>query len=120
MKDIIKPVFKHDITSVMNVKQKKSGILGGNMKMVWDKDLHRYVLQNIDNGQISFDQQEAQADPAPESAQIPAAEPVQLPAPEPAPDNVIDVAFREVDGSEADEQSEDPYDYDDPAEDAEQ
>lgn len=120
MKDIIKPTFKHDITSVMNVKQKKSGILGGNMKMVWDKDLHRYVLQNIDNGQISFDQQEAQNAPAAEPAQIPAAEPAQLPAAEPAPDNVIDVTFREVDDSEADEPIEDSYDYDAPDEDAEQ
>lgn len=116
MKDIIKPTFKHDITSVMNVKQKKSGILGGNMKMVWDKDLRRYVLQNIDNGQISFDQQDAQAAPAEDPAQIPAAEPEQLPA----PDNVIDVTFREVDSAEADEPSEDPYDYDAPAEDTEQ
>lgn len=116
MKDIIKPTFKHDITSVMNVKQKKSGILGGNMKMVWDKDLRRYVLQNIDNGQISFDQQDAQAAPAEEPAQIPAAEPEQLPA----PDNVIDVTFHEVDSAEADEPSEDPYDYDAPAEDTEQ
>lgn len=51
MKDIVKPSFKHEISTVMQVKNKKSGSLGGNMKLVWDRELCQYVMQEIDNGQ---------------------------------------------------------------------
>ena len=54
MKDIVKPSFKHEISTVMQVKNKKSGSLGGNMKLVWDRELCQYVMQEIDNGQTSI------------------------------------------------------------------
>lgn len=54
MKDITKPKFKHEISTVMQVKNKKSGSLAGNMKLVWDRELCQYVMQEIDNGQTSF------------------------------------------------------------------
>lgn len=53
-RDIIKPSFKHEISTMMQVKNKKSGSLGGNMEMVWDKELRQYVMRPIDNGQVSF------------------------------------------------------------------
>lgn len=59
MKDVVKPSFKHEISTVMQVKNKKSGSLGGNMKMVWDRELCQYVMQEIDNGQTTlFDKAE--------------------------------------------------------------
>lgn len=54
MKDIIKPSFKHEIGTVLQVKDKKSGSLGGNMKMVWDREDGVYVMQDIDNGQTTL------------------------------------------------------------------
>lgn len=54
MRDIIKPTFKHEISTVLQVKDKKNGTLGGNLEMVWDRGLREYVLRDIDNGQISF------------------------------------------------------------------
>ncbi len=54
MKDITKPTFKHEISTVLQVKDKKTGNLGGNMKLVWDRALCQYVLQEIDNGQMSI------------------------------------------------------------------
>lgn len=98
MKDIIKPVFKHDISSVMQVKQKKSGILGGNMKMVWDKELRHYVLQRIDNGQTSlFDQK-----PEPQ-------QPKSLPSAESG--QIVDVPYEEIT---------DEYTYDEPTDEADE
>lgn len=61
MRDITKPTFKHDISSVLQVKQKKSGSLGGDMELVWDRELHQYSLRPIDNGQTSiFNTQQAE------------------------------------------------------------
>ena len=57
MRDIVKPTFKHEISTVMQVKDKKSGSLGGSMELVWDKELCQYVMRPIDNGQTTlFDQ----------------------------------------------------------------
>ncbi len=67
MKDITKPTFKHEINTVLQVKDKKTGNLGGDMKLVWDRALCQYVLQEIDNGQMSMLNEEEQ-------------EPVQIPA----------------------------------------
>lgn len=87
-RDIIKPSFKHEISTVMQVKNKKSGNLGGNMELVWDKGLHQYVMRPIDNGQVSFfdgydkqNQQEEQQEPATsdELAALPAGDPIALP-----------------------------------------
>ena len=37
LQDITKPSFKHDISSVMQVKDKKSGALTGDYELVWDE-----------------------------------------------------------------------------------
>ena len=54
MKEIIKPSFKHDISSVMQVKDKKSGALTGDYELVWDPDERKYVMVRIDDGQTSI------------------------------------------------------------------
>lgn len=54
IRDIVKPSFKHDISSVMQVKDKKSGALTGDYEMVWDSDEGKYVMRRIDNGQVSM------------------------------------------------------------------
>ena len=57
MRDIVKLTFKHEISTVMQVKDKKSGSLGGTMELVWDQELGQYVMRPIDNGQTTlFDQ----------------------------------------------------------------
>lgn len=54
LKDITNPVFKHDISSVMQVKDKMSGQTRGNYSMEWDPDEERFVLRKVDDGQASF------------------------------------------------------------------
>lgn len=57
---ITKPSFKHDISSVMQVKDKKSGALTGDYELVWDTTEGKYVMRRIDNGQVSiFDSTQA-------------------------------------------------------------
>lgn len=86
MRDITKPTFKHEVTTAMQVKDKKSGSLGGSMKLVWDRDLCQYVMRDIDNGQRSlFD------DAEPDEAPVPKA----LPALEDG--NVIDADYEVID-----------------------
>lgn len=53
------PKFKHDISSVMQVKDKVSGELVGDYQLVWDEDEQKYVMRKIDNGQTTlFDDDE--------------------------------------------------------------
>lgn len=54
VQDITKPSFKHDISSVMQVKDKKSGALAGNFELVWDKEEGKYVMRKIDDGQTTL------------------------------------------------------------------
>jgi len=53
MRDVIRPTIKHDITSVMQVKDKSSGKFAGNYELVWDKEEGRYIARKVDDGQIS-------------------------------------------------------------------
>ncbi len=63
IQDITKPSFKHDISSVMQVKDKKSGALTGDYELVWDEIEGKYVIRRIDNGQVSiFDSAQAAGD----------------------------------------------------------
>ena len=52
--DVVIPTFKHDITSVMQAKDKVSGQLKGEYQLVFDKDEEEYVMRKIDNGQQSM------------------------------------------------------------------
>ena len=53
--DFIKPNFKHEVNSVMQVKDKKTGQLNGDMALVYDDDTEEYVLRPMYDGQMSFD-----------------------------------------------------------------
>lgn len=53
-KEITKPTFKHDISSVMQVKDKKSGSLSGDYELVWDEDEQKYVMRKIKDGQLTI------------------------------------------------------------------
>jgi len=55
MRDIVKPKFDHAVQSVLQIKDKKDGTLSGNYELVWDADEHKYVMREITNGQMSFD-----------------------------------------------------------------
>lgn len=59
MHDIVKPTFKHEITSAMQVKDKKSGSLNGEYELVWDKDSGQYVMRKIDDGQVTLFDEDA-------------------------------------------------------------
>lgn len=53
--DVTRPTFKHDISSVMQVKDKKSGQLDEEMALVFDEASGQYVLRPIKDGQMTFD-----------------------------------------------------------------
>lgn len=89
MRDIVKPSFKHEVSTVMQVKSKKSGSLGGNFELVWDRELCQYVMREIDNGQTTLF---GERDEEPEAAEPPA-----LPAGE---GNVIDAEYSIVEDGE--------------------
>lgn len=96
MRDIVKPSFKHEVSTVMQVKSKKSGSLGGNFELVWDRELCQYVMREIDNGQVTlFDKEEEAPQPG---------EPPALPA---GDGKVIDAEYREVEAGEGQEGEED-------------
>lgn len=79
-----KPTFKHEISSVMQIKDKMTGQLGGEYAMVWDTDEERFVLRHFDNNQTSiFDgDYEEYDEPMGSFANMPADEAIGLPAPE--------------------------------------
>lgn len=52
--DVTRPSFKHDVSSVMQVKDKKSGQLNEEMALVFDEESGSYLLRPITNGQMSF------------------------------------------------------------------
>ena len=59
MRDIIRPTFRHEISSAMQIKSKKAGSLSGNYELVWDSLSEKYVMHSIDDGQVSlFDDNE--------------------------------------------------------------
>lgn len=51
---IVRPTFKHDISSVMQVKDKVSGELVGDYQLVWDDDEQKYIMRKIESGQTSL------------------------------------------------------------------
>ena len=58
-REITTPTFSHKVGIAMQFKDEKSGTLGGNYEMIWDKDLNAYVMVEINNGQTSlFDEEE--------------------------------------------------------------
>lgn len=82
MRDIVKPTFKHEISSAMQVKDKKTGSLSGNYELVWDKSSGQYVMRNIDDGQVTlFDNEGSNV--------------IQMPGPRALPaGDVVDAEYR--------------------------
>ncbi|EDS09904.1 hypothetical protein [Anaerotruncus colihominis] len=59
MREIIKPKFEHKISSVMQVKDSRSGKLEGDYELVYDREAGCYKLRELTHGQTSlFDQNE--------------------------------------------------------------
>ena len=54
IQDVTKPSFKHDISSVMQVKDKMTGQFKGEYGMIWDENEGCWVLRKIDNGQMDM------------------------------------------------------------------
>lgn len=50
---VMKPSFSHEISTEIKVKDKTTGNLSGNRKLVWDEELMEYVMKDIDDGQTS-------------------------------------------------------------------
>ena len=59
VRNISKPSFNHEIRSVMQIKDKKTGALTGDYELVWDIDEGKYVMWRIVNEQMGlFDDDE--------------------------------------------------------------
>lgn len=75
--EVTKPSFKHDISSVMQVKDKKTGALTGDYQLVWDEDEGKFVMKRIGDNQMTLfdvaEENEANVE------YIPAADPVEPP-----------------------------------------
>ena len=54
MKTIQNPRFDHKISSVMQIKNQESGTLNGDYELVWDDSIQDYVMKPINDGQMSF------------------------------------------------------------------
>lgn len=96
MRDITTPTFTHKVGISMQFKDEKSGALGGNYEMVYDKELGAYVMIDIETGQTSLFN--SYADEHEENQCEESNDPVSLPAHVselPAPD-FIDGEFVEV------------------------
>ena len=101
-REIIIPKFKHNVTSTITYKDKKSGFLGGNFELVWDKTTGSWILREITNGQTSlFDDEKKpeSSDAKSVDTDIPALAPHQKALP-PGTDDVIDVDCTVVDDDE--------------------
>ena len=81
---VMKPSFSHEISTEIKVKDKTTGNLSGNRKLVWDEELMEYVMKDIDDGQTSlFDTAQSRQNAAPPVEQ----EPPQL------PEGIVDVDY---------------------------
>lgn len=72
---VMRPVFSYDISTEIKVKDKTTGLLAGNRKLVWDEQLHEYVMKDIDDGQTTLFDTASDNTPAqpPETPQLPEA-----------------------------------------------
>lgn len=54
-RQILIPIFNHKVSSVMQYKEEKSGILGGvEYELIWDKEKREYVIRPIKDAQLSL------------------------------------------------------------------
>ena len=81
---VMKPSFSHEISTEIKVKDKTTGNLSGNRKLVWDEELMEYVMKDIDDGQTSlFDTAQSRQN---------AASPVEQEPPQ-LPEGIVDVDY---------------------------
>ena len=103
-----KPSFKHDISSVMQIKAKASGQFAGDYAMVYDNE-EGWVLRKIVNGQMSmFDEEPTGSFSDYEIVDEDQTEPVALPAPTGLPEP------REVIEEETSEEADSDMEFPDP------
>ncbi|MCD8398274.1 MAG: hypothetical protein LUD12_14025 [Lachnospiraceae bacterium] len=104
------PVFKHDISSTMTVKNKVSGMTVGVDEIIYDKTYGGYVLRKLNDGQMRFDEYGNIINPYQDSEdEIENAEPYSVE--EVGQSEFEDDFFGNV--VEYEEEA-DPYDYDEP------
>lgn len=119
-RDIVRPTFTHKISSVMQIKCEKSGVLSGDYELVWDEEIGDYIMRPIDDGQLSlFDENGKPTEPLCLEAGTP--EPTEPLAIEGeisedasegnAEQDAIEADYRVVDDEE---NSSDDYDYEEP------
>ena len=81
---VMKPSFSHEISTEIKVRDKTTGNLSGNRKLVWDEELMEYVMKDIDDGQTSlFDTAQSRQN---------AASPVEQEPPQ-LPEGIVDVDY---------------------------
>ena len=51
---VIRPLFDHDISSVMQVRDKKKGTMTAERELLWDDYTKEYVLRELENSQLSM------------------------------------------------------------------
>lgn len=113
-RDVTKPTFKHEINSVMQVKDKVTGQIRGNYRMEWDPEEQRYVLKDGDEDQMNmFDGNPGVVDAewfdVEENDTETSNEPKALPAPVPALPGEVEDGYEYEDAEE--ETDEDGTDY---------
>ncbi len=52
-REVVQPSFKHDLSSVMQVKDKMSGTFKGNVELIFDQD-GKPIVRDIDDGQMKI------------------------------------------------------------------
>lgn len=53
-REITKPKFEHTVSAIIQRKEKKSGVIDGELELVFDISSGRYVMRPIDNGQVDI------------------------------------------------------------------
>lgn len=121
-RDIVRPTFTHKISSVMQIKCEKSGVLSGDYELVWDEEIGDYIMRPIDDGQLSlFDENGKPTEPLCLEAGTPEqTEPLaiegeisEIASEDNAEQDAIEADYRVVDDEE---NSSDDYDYEEPDE----
>lgn len=110
-RDIVRPTFTHKISSVMQIKCEKSGVLSGDYELVWDEERGDYIMRPIDDGQLSlFDENGKPNEPLAIEGEI-----SEDTSENNAEQDAIEADYRVVDDEE---NSFDDYDYEEPDEEA--
>lgn len=56
------PSFEHSVQSILQIKNKKGGSMGGNYELVLDEQTGDYVMKFISDGQVSLYEEEEEFD----------------------------------------------------------